>query len=93
MARLRAAYTRIRSFYDPAREPLRRSVYTALLAIVGAAVTFGIITGTTAATLGGPLALVLAVPAVERARSLVTPVAATAINDTPGQHSVDRLTP
>ena len=90
MDRLRTALAAIRRFYDPTREPLRRSVYTTLLALAGAAVTLGLITGTVVATIAGPLAVVLAVPAVERARSLVTPVADPAIHDTPGRHATDR---
>lgn len=91
MTLLRTLIARVRSFYDPTREPLRRSVYTALLGIVAAAVTFGLITSSVAALVGGPLALLLAVPAVEHARSLVTPVADPIINDTPGKHAVDRV--
>jgi len=92
MTTLRALVARVRSFYDPTREPLRRSVYTALLGIVGAAVTLGLITSTVALTIGGPLALVLAVPAVEHARSKVTPVADPIINDTPGKHAAPEET-
>lgn len=81
---------KIRLFYDPTREPLRRRVYTYLLALSALAVTAGLITGSLATGLAGPLATLLAVPVVEKARSLVTPVADPIIDDTPGRHAADR---
>ncbi len=99
MPDLRTLITRVRLFYSPDREPLRRSVYTTILGIVGAAVTLGLITGTVAVAIGAPLAGLLAVPAVEHARSKVTPTAklqderVVYVNDEPGQHSMDRVTP
>lgn len=91
MTHLRALIARVKLFYDPTREPLRRSVYTFLLGLVGVAVTLGVITGATAVAVGGPLAALLAVPVVEKARSKVTPVADPDLTDTPGQHALDRL--
>ncbi|MDT8915770.1 hypothetical protein [Amycolatopsis sp. PS_44_ISF1] len=63
----------IRRFYDPAHEPLRRRVYTTLLALAALAVTVGLVAGSAVTAITGPLALLLAVPAVESARSQVTP--------------------
>lgn len=91
MAFLSDAVNRIRRFYDPTREPLRRRVYTLFLGILATAITAGILTGSAAVAAPGILALVLAVPAVESARSLVTPVADPDLTDTPGAHAVDRL--
>ncbi len=93
MTNLRALVARVRDFYSPAREPLRRRVYTALLMVIGAAVTAGLVTGTVAVTLSGLLPVLLVVPAVEAARQKVTPVAAPVlpINDEPGQHALERL--
>lgn len=82
---------RIRYFYDPTREPLRRRVYTTLLLAVPIAVAAGILTGSAAASFLGLLPVLLAVPAVEAARRAVTPVADPDLTDTPGKHSVDRL--
>lgn len=82
--------TRIQLFYDPTREPLRRRVYTLLLGIIAAAVAAGLLTGSAVATIPGILTIALAVPAVEKARALVTPVADPDLTDTPGRHSVDR---
>ncbi len=93
MARLRAVYARIRTFYDPTREPLRRRVYTYLLLVASLAAGAGIITGSVATGLAGPLALVLAVPVVEKARSLVTPVADPDLTDTPGRHAAPEPKP
>lgn len=91
-SRLGAIGPRVREFYSPTREPLRRHVYTTLLAIMGFAVTAGLLTGTTLLAVSGPLAFLLAVPAVEKARSLVTPVAAPVfVDDVPGKHAPDRL--
>lgn len=90
MPRITDLITRVRLFYDPTREPLRRRVYTLLLGIVATAITAGILTGSAAVAAPGLLALVLAVPAVEKARSLVTPVADPDLTDTPGRHSPDR---
>lgn len=90
MDRVRALYARIRLFYDPTREPLRRRIYTYLLAIAALAVAAGFITGSLVAGVAGPLATLLAVPVVEKARSLVTPVADPIIDDTPGRHAADR---
>lgn len=81
---------RVRLFYDPTREPLRRSVYTSLVLLVPALVTAGILTGAGAASLLGLLPLLLAVP-VEKARSLVTPVADPDLTDPPGKHAADRV--
>lgn len=87
MARLKAIVARIQLFYSPTREPLRRTVYTTLVAILGIAVTAGILTGALAATLTGIGATVLMVPAVEAARRLVTPVKDPIITDEhPGRH-------
>ncbi len=90
MPHFRALVARVQQFYDPTREPLRRSVYTFLLGVAALAATMGLITGTVAIGIGGPLALLLAVPAVEHARTKVTPVAAPDLSDDPGQHSLDR---
>ncbi|WP_394620960.1 hypothetical protein JNUCC0626_18255 [Lentzea sp. JNUCC 0626] len=83
MSRLADIAAKIRLFYDPTREPLRRHVYTTLLGLVAFAVAAGLVTGSVATALIGPLALVLAVPAVERARAQVSPVA----GDKPGKHA------
>ena len=91
MTSIRALVARVRAFYDPTREPLRRNVYTFLLGIIGVGVTLGVITGATALAVGAPLAALLAVPVVEKARSQVTPVADPDLTDTPGQHALDRL--
>ncbi len=91
MDSVRAIVARVRTFYDPTREPLRRRVYAYLLLVASLAAGAGIITGSVATSLAGPLALVLAVPVVEKARSKVTPVADPIINDTPGKHAVDRV--
>lgn len=90
MDTLRAIDARVRLFYDPTREPLRRRVYTALLGIVTLAVTAGLITGAVAVAVSGALAAILVVPATEMARRMVTPVADPIIDDTPGRHAVDR---
>ena len=91
MDRLQALVTRVRLFYDPTREPLRRSVYTTLLGLATLGATLGIISGTAALAVAVPLAALLAVPAVEHARSKVTPVEDPDLTDTPGRHAVDRL--
>lgn len=65
----------IRRFYDPTHEPLRRRVYTALLALAALAVTVGLVAGSAVTAIAGPLSLLLTVPAVESARSQVTPAA------------------
>ncbi len=91
MDSVRAIVARVRTFYDPTREPLRRRVYTYLLLVASLAAGAGIITGSVATGLAGPLASLLAVPVVEKARSMVTPVADPIINDTPGKHAVDRV--
>ncbi len=93
MPDVRALIARIKDFYSPAREPLRRRVYTALLMVIGAAVTAGLVTGTVAVTLSGLLPVPLVVPAVEAARQKVTPVAAPVlpITDEPGQHALELL--
>lgn len=88
--RLRLVYDRIRLFYDPTREPLRRRVYTYLLALAALAVGAGVIASSVPLALAGPLATLLAVPVVEKARNLVTPVAAPDLSDTPGRHAADR---
>lgn len=90
MDHIAALIARIRLFYDPTREPLRRRVYTYLLLIAGMAASAGLIAGSLPVVLAGPLAAALAVPVVEKARSLVTPVAAPDLTDTPGRHSTDR---
>ncbi len=90
MTLIRDAYRRVRLFYDPAREPLRRSVYTSLIVIVPALVTAGILSGAGAASLLGLLPVLLAVP-VEHARQKVTPLAAPVLDDEPGKHAVDRV--
>ena len=90
MAHIRATVARVRLFYDPTREPLRRRVYSTLLAVVTLAVGAGVITGTVAATLAALAPLVLMVPATEAARRLVTPVADPVVADTPGRHAEDR---
>lgn len=92
MSRLSDVYARVRLFYDPTREPLRRRVYSYLLLVASLAVAAGIITSSAVATIAGPLALVLAVPVVEKARSLVTPVADPIVDDVPGKHAQDRGT-
>ena len=89
MTSLRALVARVQQFYDPTREPLRRSVYTFLLGVAALLASAGLITGTVAIGIGGPLALLLAVPAVEHARSKVTPVADPDLTDTPGRHALD----
>lgn len=90
MAYLAALIHRIRLFYDPTREPLRRRVYTYLLAVAALGAAFGLVSGVLAVTIAVPLATILAVPAVEKARSLVTPVADPDLTDTPGKHATDR---
>ncbi len=92
MPALRTLISRVRTFYSPDREPLRRSVYTSLLLVIGVAVTAGLITGTVAATISGLLPVLLVVPAVEAARTRVTPVAAPVLpkTDVPGEHSLER---
>lgn len=87
MAFVQDVVRRVRLFYDPTREPLRRRVYSFLLACAALAVAAGILTGSAAATVAGPLAVVLAVPVVESARSKVTPVAAPLLDDDPGKHA------
>ncbi|MBP2323343.1 hypothetical protein JOF56_003728 [Kibdelosporangium banguiense] len=78
---------KFRLFYAPTREPLRRRVHTTLLAIAALAVTAGLIAGSTVAALIGPLALLLAVPAVEKVRAQVTPAASP-----PGKHAAPEVT-
>jgi hypothetical protein len=90
MVALKTYIARVRLFYDPTREPLRRRVYTTLLLVVPFAVTAGILTGSAATGLIGLLPVLLAVPAVEKARSLVTPVADPDLTDAPGKHAADR---
>lgn len=90
MAFVKAAVRRVRLFYDPTREPLRRRLYSFLLACAALAVASGILTGSTAATVAGPLAVVLAVPVVESARSKVAPVADPIVDDVPGKHAADQ---
>lgn len=87
---LKDVVTRVRTFYDPTREPLRRRVYTYLLALAALAVGAGLIASSVPLAIAGPLASLLAVPVVEKARSLVTPVADPDLTDTPGRHAVDR---
>jgi len=89
MTRVNDLVARVRLFYSPLREPLRRRVYTALLGIVGVGVTVGLISGALALSIGTAGAAILAVPAVEYARKAVTPVAAPVvpIDDDPGQHA------
>lgn len=91
MTFLSDALRRVRLFYDPTREPLRRRVYTFLLAIAAIAVGAGLIASSVPLAIAGPLASLLAVPVVEKARSLVTPVAYPDLTDTPGRHAVDRV--
>lgn len=91
MDRIRTVITRIRIFYDPTREPLRRRVYTSLATLIAVGVTAGAITGAMALSLGGFAAAVLVIPAVEAARSKVTPLTDPVIDDTPGRHAVDRV--
>lgn len=95
MTRVNDLIARIRLFYSPLREPLRRRVYTALLAIVTLGVTVGVISGALAVAIGSAGAAVLAVPAVEYARRAVTPVAAPVvpIDDEPGQHAAPDPSP
>lgn len=81
MAHLQDLVARIRVFYDPVNEPVRRRVYTILLALAALAVTAGLITGSAVTAICGPLALLLAVPSVEKARASVTPVV-----EQPGKH-------
>lgn len=90
MPDLKDAIERVRLFYDPTREPLRRRVYTALLTLVGVGVAAGIVSGALAVSIGTAGAAVLMVPAVEYARRAVTPIADPNLTDTPGRHAVDR---
>jgi hypothetical protein len=91
MDTLRDAVARVRLFYDPTREPLRRRVYTYLLAVTALAVGAGLIASSVPLAIAGPLASLLAVPVVEKARGMVTPVADPIIDDTPGKHAEDRV--
>jgi hypothetical protein len=68
------------SFLDAQNEPLRRYVYGVLCALVAIAVVVGYLTKEQAVAITGILSAVLTVPAVEFARSKVTPVPA-------GRHS------
>ena len=92
MDRIKAIVARVRAFYDPTREPLRRRVYTALSLIVTASVAVGLVTGTAAVTVTGILSSVLVGAVAEQIRQVVTPVAAPClpIDDVPGAHAADR---
>jgi len=79
---------RIRFFFDPAREPLRRNLYTALAGIIGMAVTAGLLTSEAAVTVTGVLSAVLVGAVGEYIRTLVTPYVPE--NDEPGAHAADR---
>lgn len=71
----------VMKFLSPETEPLRRYVYGVLILVLGFLVTVGVLTDTVALGLGGILAAALLVPAVEFARSKVTPVAEPALED------------
>ncbi len=79
---------RIRLFFDPTREPLRRRVYTALAAVVTFAVTAGLITASVGVAVTGVLSAVLIGAVAEQVRKLVTPY--VPIDDSPGKHAEDR---
>lgn len=82
---------RIRLFFDPSREPLRRNLYAALAGIIGLAVTAGLITSTAAVAVTGILSAVLIGAVGEYIRTLVTPYHPTEeLEDEPGQHAADR---
>ncbi|MGL5825568.1 MAG: hypothetical protein ACRCYU_12270 [Nocardioides sp.] len=54
-------------------EPLRRYVYGVAVAVLALLVTLGVITETASLAVGGVLSVALLIPAVEVARSKVTP--------------------
>lgn len=89
MAALTAAVAKIRLFFDPTREPLRRRVYSTLVALLAVCGAAGYITGNDVAAVTSIAAVALMVPATESARRLVTPVAAPDLDD-PGKHAADR---
>lgn len=65
-------WARLSAFYDPVNEPLRRKLHAAVVALVGLAVTAGVLAGSSAAAIIGALPALLVIP-VERARRKVTP--------------------
>jgi len=92
MTKLKAAYAKVRLFYDPTREPLRRRVYTAIALILAVTTPLGLITGTMAVTITGIASSVLMGAVAEQIRTLVTPVAAPVldeplVDDDPGAHA------
>lgn len=91
MTRVNDLIARIRLFYSPTREPLRRRVYGALLGLVTLGVTAGLISGALAVSIGSAGAAILVVPAVEYARRAVTPVADPIIDDEPGKHAAPEI--
>lgn len=62
------------AFLSKDSEPLRRYLYGVGVVILGLLVTLGVVTDTVALAIGGVLSAALLVPAVEVARSKVTPV-------------------
>lgn len=60
-------------FLDPASEPVRRWIYGTVLAVLGAAVVFGWVTGDQMVALAAVVGAALAIPAAEVARSKVSP--------------------
>lgn len=66
-----------------AEEPVRLYVYTVVAAVLAVLVTFGIVSDQALPVILAAVSAVVAVPAVETARSKVAPVGPTPVSATP----------